>query len=71
VEEDGRDDARIGQKREDLHVGAAGGTQKRQDIVDAREQDGPADSGRGGALGRQLGGRGGWSDVYSGRRRLG
>ncbi len=30
-------------KREDLHLGAAGGTQQRQHVIDAREQDGPAD----------------------------
>ena len=30
VQEDGRDDRRIGQKREDPHLGAAGGTQERQ-----------------------------------------
>jgi hypothetical protein len=40
VEEDGGDDGRIGQKREDPHVGAAGGTQERQHVVDASEQDG-------------------------------
>jgi hypothetical protein len=30
-------------KREDPHLGAAGGTQQRQHVVGAREQDGPAD----------------------------
>jgi hypothetical protein len=48
VQEDGRDDGRIGQEREDPHLGAADGTQERQQVVDACEQDGPTDSGRGG-----------------------
>jgi hypothetical protein len=47
VQEDGRDDRRIGQKRENPHLGAAGGTQERQYVIDAREQDGPADFGQG------------------------
>ena len=72
VEEDSRDDGRIGQKREDLHLGAAGGTHERQHVVDAREQDGPADSGRGGANSgagsRDMAGEAG---VYPGRRRAG
>jgi hypothetical protein len=54
VEEDGGDNGRIGQKREDLHLGAAAGTEERQHIVDPREQDGPADSGGGGGLRRRL-----------------
>jgi hypothetical protein len=29
VEEDGGDDGRIGQKREDLHLAATGGTEQR------------------------------------------
>ena len=43
VEEDGGDDGRIGEEREDPHLSAAGGTEQRQHIVDASEQDGPAD----------------------------
>jgi hypothetical protein len=56
VEGDGGDDGRVGQKREEPHRGAAGGTQQAQHVVDAREQDAPADSGREGALTRRLGG---------------
>ena len=48
VEEDGGDDGRIGEEREDSHLATAGGTEQRQHVVDPREQDGPADSrGRG------------------------
>jgi hypothetical protein len=50
VEEDGEDDGRVGQKREDPHLGAAGGTEQRQHVAThaprgcpAREQNGPAD----------------------------
>ena len=53
MEEDGGDDGRIGEEGEDPHLVAAGGTEQRQHVVDPREQDGPADSGRGGALTRR------------------
>ena len=43
VEEDGGDDGRIGEEREDPHLTATGGTEQRQHVVDASEQDGPAD----------------------------
>jgi hypothetical protein len=43
VEEDGGDDRRIGQQREDPHLAATGGTEQRQHVVDASEQDGPSD----------------------------
>ena len=58
VEEDGGDDGRIGKEREDPHLGAAGGTEERQHVVDASEQDGPADP-RG--RDRSGGGLGGWA----------
>ena len=51
VEEDGRDDGRIGQEREDLHLPTTGGAQQGQHVVDTREQDGPADPGGRGGLG--------------------
>jgi hypothetical protein len=58
VEEDRGDDRWIGEEREDPHLGAAGGTEQRQHVVDASEQDGPADP-RG--RGRSGGGLGGWT----------
>jgi hypothetical protein len=58
VEEDGGDDGRIGQEREDPHLAATRGTEQRQHVVDPSEQDGPADSRRGGRSG---GGLGGWA----------
>ncbi len=102
MEEDGGDDGRVSQKREDPHLGPTRGTEQWQHVVDAREQDGPADgspvaplgrssivsrvdllvrfaelasrplgSGRGGALGRRLGGNGGCGAIPFGRQRLG
>ncbi len=71
MEEDGGDDGRIGEEGEDPHLAAAGGTEQRQHVVDASEQDGPADSGRGGALTRRLGGNGRGGGIPFGRRRLG
>lgn len=71
VEEDGGDDGRIGEEGEDPHLAGAGGTEQRQLVVDAREQDGPADSERGGALTRRLGGNGRGGGIAFGRRRLG
>ena len=41
VEEDGGDDGWIGEEREDPHLTATGGTEQRQHVVDASEQDGP------------------------------
>ena len=58
VEEDGGDDGRIGEEREDPHLTATGGTEQRQHVVDASEQDGPADP-RGRGWGG--GGLGGWA----------
>ena len=55
MEEYGGDDGRIGEEREDLHLAATCGTEQRQHVVDAREQDGPSDS-RAGA-GEGSGGR--------------
>jgi hypothetical protein len=43
VEEDDGNDGRIGEEREDLHLAATGGTEQRQHVVDASEQDGPSD----------------------------
>ena len=43
MEEDGGDDGRNGKEREDPHLTATGGTEERQYVVDASEQDGPAD----------------------------
>jgi hypothetical protein len=47
VEEDGGDDGRIGEEREDPRFAATGGTEQRQHVVDAREEDGPARPERG------------------------
>ncbi len=58
VEEDGGDDGRIGEEREDPHLTATGRTEERQHVVDASEQDGPADP-RGRGWGG--GGLGGWA----------
>ena len=71
MEEEGGDDGRIGEEGEDPHLAAAGGTEQWQHVVDPREQDGPADSGRGGALTRRLGGNGRGGGIPFGRRRLG
>ena len=57
VEEDGGDDGRTGEEREDPHLAATCGTEQRQHVVDAREQDGPSDPRVGGGLGS--GSRGG------------
>ena len=43
VEEDGGDDGRISEEREDPHLTTTGRTEQRQHVVDASEQDGPAD----------------------------
>ena len=56
AEEDGGDDGRIGEEREDPHLTATGRTEQRQHVVDASEQDGPAD-----LRGRGRGGLGGWA----------
>jgi hypothetical protein len=58
VEEDGGDDGRIGKERDDPHLSAAGGTEQRQHVVDAREQDGPANSRERGPSGSGCGRRG-------------
>ena len=44
VEEDGTDDGRIGEEREDPHLAAARRAQEGKHLVDAREEDGPADA---------------------------
>jgi hypothetical protein len=43
MEEDGGDDRRVGEEGEDGHLAAASGAEQRKDLVDAREEDGPAD----------------------------
>jgi hypothetical protein len=48
VNEDGGEDGRVGEKGEDLHGAAAGGTEERQDLVDPCEEHGPADARRAG-----------------------
>ena len=64
MEEDGGDDGWVGEKGEDGHLAAAGGAEERQDLVDASEQDGPADPCGAGArsrfgIGRSMSGQGG------------
>ncbi len=42
MQEDGRNDGRVGEKGEDGHLAATSGAEQRQDRVDAREEQGPA-----------------------------
>ena len=44
VEEDGGDDGRVGEEREEAHWATAGGAEQGQDLIDAGEEDGPADA---------------------------
>ena len=45
AQEDARDDRRLGEEREDLHLSAATGTEKRKHAINASEEHGPADAG--------------------------
>ena len=44
VQEDGADDRGLGEEREDPHLAATGRAEERKHLVDAREEDGPADA---------------------------
>ena len=46
MQEDGFDDGGIGEEGEDPHLAATRRAQERKHLVDAREEDGPADAGR-------------------------
>ena len=55
VEEDGGDDRRVREEREDPQLAAAGGAEQRQNLEDTGEEDGPSDArGVGGARGLVL-----------------
>ena len=67
VQEDGGENGRVSEKREDSHLAATGWAEQRKHLVDPREEYGPADAGKGGGgsgrlggLGRRGGGRGGF-----------
>lgn len=55
VEEDGGDDGRVSEEREDAHGAAACGAQQWQDLVDTSEEDGPTDTCGAGGSGRWVG----------------
>jgi len=62
-EEDAGQGRWVGEKGEDLHGAAAGGTEERQDLVDTGEEYGPADPRRAGGARRLVlsaGGERGW-----------
>src|SRR5690606_1851587 len=57
VDEDRPDDAGLGEEGDDPHGAAAGGADQGQDLVDAREEQGPGKAGRAAAAGWSLGAR--------------